>query len=163
MSTTPLPHPIFLARGNDRFHAERGLGITKLSYKIASADTQGRLFLMEQTMLARGGPPRHVHLDQEEWFYSVEGKFVVEIGEERLTLNPGDSVIAPRRIPHVWAYVGSGPGRLLIAFTPAGTIEAFFDEIAKTDAMPSQDPDLWRAHAMEVVGPPLPIDLLAPG
>jgi hypothetical protein len=46
----------------------------------------------------------------------------------------------------------------LIAFTPAGKMEAFFNAVAKTNAMPAQDPDLWRAHGMELVGPPLPID-----
>jgi len=60
-------------------------------------------------------------------------------------------------VPHVWAYVGTGPGRILIAFTPAGKMEAFFNETTKARAMPGQDPDLWRAHGMEVVGPPLPV------
>jgi len=43
----------------------------------------------------------------------------------------------------VWAYVGTGPGRLLIAFTPAGQMEAFFQAVATTNAMPTQDPALW--------------------
>jgi hypothetical protein len=38
---------------------------------------------------------------------------------------------------------------------PAGKMEAFFREVTKTNAMPAQDPALWRAHGMEVVGPPL--------
>ena len=148
----------FILQGHDRFATLRGLGITQLNYKVASADTDGRLFVTEQTMLAKGGPPRHLHLDQEEWFYSLEGKFILEVGEDRFTLNPGDSAFAPRRIPHVWAYVGTGPGRLLIAFTPAGRMEAFFDAVAKANAMPVQDLALWRAHGMEVLGPPLAVD-----
>lgn len=160
MSTTPPGRPFFLARGHDRFQAKLGLGITKLNYKVASNDTQGRLFVIEQTLLAKGGPPRHLHTEQEEWFYSLEGEFVIEVGDERFTLNPGDSVFAPRRIPHVWAYVGSQPGKILIAFTPAGKMEAFFNETTKTNAMPAQDPELWRAHGMELVGPPLPVDQL---
>jgi quercetin dioxygenase-like cupin family protein len=148
----------FLGHGQDRFATPRGLGITRVNFKVASADTDGRVFVTEQTMLAKGGPPRHLHLDQEEWFYSLEGEFILEVGPDRFTLNPGDSAFAPRRIPHVWAYVGTGPGRLLIAFTPAGQMEAFFHAVAQTNAMPAQDPALWRAHGMEVVGPPLPVD-----
>jgi quercetin dioxygenase-like cupin family protein len=148
----------FILHGQDRFAAHRGLGITRLNYKVASADTDGRLFVTEQTMLAKGGPPRHLHLEQEEWFYSLEGKFILEVGEDRFTLNPGDSALAPRGIPHVWAYVGNGLGRLLIAFTPAGRMEAFFDAVAKTNAMPAQDPELWRSHGMELLGPPLAVD-----
>lgn len=56
---------------------------------------------------------------------------------------------------YLWAYVGAGTGRLLISFTPAGLMEAFFREISKTNAMPSQDSAVWNAHGMELLGPPL--------
>jgi len=158
MTSASQHRALFIPQGGDRFAAQRGLGITRLNYKVGSSDTDGGLFVIEQTMLAKGGPPRHLHTEQEEWFYSLEGKFVIEVGDERFTLNPGDSVFAPRRIPHVWAYVGAPPGKILIAFTPAGKMEAFFNETTKTNAMPAQDPALWRAHGMELVGPPLPVD-----
>jgi quercetin dioxygenase-like cupin family protein len=158
MASHPQAGAYLIPHGQDRFAAHRGLGITRLNYKVAAGDTDGRLFVTEQTTLAKGGPPRHLHLEQEEWFYSLDGEFILEVGQDRFTLNPGDSAFAPRRIPHVWAYVGNGSGRLLIAFTPAGKMEAFFNAVAKTNAMPAQDPDLWRAHGMELVGPPLPID-----
>ena len=64
-------------------------------------------------------------------------------------------LLAPRRVPHVWAYVGNATGRLLIAFTPAGRMEAFFREVAKANTMPPQDAALWRAYGMELLGPPL--------
>jgi quercetin dioxygenase-like cupin family protein len=158
MTSHPQAGAYLIPQGQDRFAAHRGLGITRLNYKVAAGDTDGRLFVTEQTMLAKGGPPRHLHLEQEEWFYSLDGEFILEVGQDRFTLNPGDSAFAPRRIPHVWAYVGNGPGRLLIAFTPAGKMEAFFNAVTKTNAMPAQDPELWRAHGMELMGPPLAID-----
>ncbi len=68
---------------------------------------------------------------------------------------PGDSLLAPRKVPHVWAYVGNTQGRILITFTPAGKMEAFFQEVTKANAMPLQDLELWRAHGMELLGPPL--------
>jgi hypothetical protein len=42
-------------------------------------------------------------------------------------------------------------------FQPAGRMEAFFREVTRDNAMPPQDPELWRAHGMELVGPPLPV------
>ncbi|HUG36678.1 MAG TPA: cupin domain-containing protein, partial [Candidatus Limnocylindrales bacterium] len=45
----------------------------------------------------------------------MKGEFALEVGEERFTLRPGDSVFAPRLIPHAWAHVGEGPGTLLLA------------------------------------------------
>jgi hypothetical protein len=45
----------------------------------------------------------------------------------------------------------------LIAFMPAGKMESFFREVTQANAMPPQDPELWRAHGMELVGPPLKV------
>ena len=147
----------FVAAGDDRYNEQRGLGITELRYKVATEDTGGGLLVIEQTMLAKGGPACHLHLAQEEWFQSIDGEFVVVVGDETYRLNPGDSLLAPRRVPHVWAYVGEGVGKILIAFSPAGQMEAFFGETTKANAMPPQDPALWRAHGMELLGPPLAI------
>ena len=101
---------------------------------------------------------RHLHYGQEEWFYILEGAFLFEVGVERFHLQPGESLLAPRQVSHVWAFVGEGQGRILVAFLPAGKMEAFFREVTKANAMPPQDPGLWRAHGMELLGPPLLVE-----
>ena len=143
--------------GEDRFGQHRGLGISAIDFKVAAQDNSS-VFIIENTFHARGGPARHLHYDQDEWFYEVEGDFVVQIGDETFHLSAGDSVLAPRKVPHVWAYVGETRGKMLIVFTPAGKMEAFFREVTKTDAMPAQTAELWRAHGMELLGPPLPLE-----
>ena len=65
-----------------------------------------------------------------------------------------DSVLAPRNVPHVWAYLGQQPGRMLFAFTPAARIESFFEETSKPDAKVN-DPSRFERHGMKLVGPPL--------
>jgi hypothetical protein len=50
---------------------------------------------------------------------------------------------------------------MLIGFMPAGSMEAFFRIVTKDNAMPAQDPELWRSHGMELLGPPLRIEYLA--
>ena len=52
-------------------------------------------------------------------------------------------------------YVGDTRGRILITFMPAGQMEAFFREVTKANAMSAQAAELWRAHGMELMGPPL--------
>ncbi|HLC05318.1 MAG TPA: cupin domain-containing protein [Anaerolineales bacterium] len=148
----------FVRAGEDRFGEDRGLGITSLRYKVASEDSDGGLFIIEQTMHAPGGPPRHLHFDQEEWFCSLEGPFIVEIDQVRYTLGAGDSVLAPRKVPHTWAYVGDQDGRILIAFSPAGKMQAFFRIVTQANAMPPEDPELWQAHGMQLLGPPLSLE-----
>lgn len=131
------------------------MGITALAFKVATADTGGALFAIEQTNHAQGGPPRHVHPGQDEWFYAVEGEYVVEVDGVTSRLVAGDSILAPRGIPHTWAFVGDGTGRLVVVFAPAGRMEDFFLTVTGSEAMPGMDPDLWLAHGMRVVGPPL--------
>jgi quercetin 2,3-dioxygenase len=115
------------------------------------------LLILENTFERMGGPARHSHHSQDEWFYALEGDFVIEVGTQRYNLGPGDSILAPRQVSHVWAFVGEGKGRMLIVFTPAGQMEAFFREVTKANAMPPQDPELWRRHGMQLEGPPLTI------
>jgi quercetin dioxygenase-like cupin family protein len=146
-----------IASGQDRFGGHHGLGVSVLDFKLSSGDAEGGLFVVENTFREKGGPARHLHHDQDEWFYALDGEFRFEIGGQHLTLNPGDSVLRPTRVPHVWAYTGGGTGRILVAFAPAGKMEAFFREVTKANAMPPQDPALWRAHGMELVGPPMAV------
>jgi quercetin dioxygenase-like cupin family protein len=157
-SPAQIPSLLRVAAGEDRFGEHRGLGISAITFKVTPQDSSG-LFIIENTFAAKGGPARHLHYDQDEWFYAVEGEFIFEVGQERLRLQPGDSLLAPRKVPHVWAYAGSDPGgRILIAFMPAGKMEAFFREVTKANAMPPLDPQLWRDHGMELLGPPLAVE-----
>jgi mannose-6-phosphate isomerase-like protein (cupin superfamily) len=148
----------WVARNADRFGEHFGLGIGGVSFKVATNDAHGELLVVELTHHQKGGPGRHFHYEQEEWFYVVEGEYLFEAGEERYRFGPGDSLLVPRRVPHVWAYAGSAPGRLLITFTPAGPMEGFFRESSKANAMPPQDPNFFRTYGMELLGPPLAVE-----
>ena len=109
--------------------------------------------------MSKGGPPRHFHYQQDEWFYAREGTFTFEVGEEKFTLRPGDSLFAPRMIPHVWTYVGDQPGTLLLAVQPAGSLEQFFMKSCDMTSPPTPEEaeKLFAAHGMKVVGPPLTV------
>ena len=62
-------------------------------------------------------------------------------------------------MPHVWAHTGEGTGRLLIAFQPAGQMEAFLEALSQASDAPSPEllRPLFAAHGMSVVGPPLAV------
>ncbi|MEP7117268.1 MAG: cupin domain-containing protein [Acidobacteriota bacterium] len=151
------PRGVNVLAGQDRSGVPKGLGISTIDIKVATTDAGGGLFVIENTNRAKGGPARHLHVAQEELFYVVAGEYAFEIGADKFTLKAGDSLLAPRQVPHVWAYVGPAVGRMLVSFAPAGQMEAFFREVAKLNSMPPQDPALWRAHGMELLGPPLAV------
>lgn len=150
----PPPPALLVAAGQDRTHEKHGLGITSMDFKIISADNTG-VFIYENTFHARGGPARHLHYNEDEWFYVLEGDFLFEVSGQALQAAPGDALLVPRTAPHALAFVGAGRGKLLAAFFPAGKMEAFFREVTRANAMPPQDPALWRAYGMELLGPPL--------
>jgi len=142
--------------GQDRFGKARQIGVSSTAFKIASADTAGGLFVLEQSNTVKGGPPRHLHHDQDELWYVLAGEYIVEIGSERHLLKAGDCILGPRRVPHAWAFVGDSPGRLLIAFTPAGKMQENFERDRKPGEY-RNDAEMFRAYGMELVGPPLSI------
>lgn len=131
-----------------------------LFIKVASQDTGGAFFLSEQPSGQKGGPPKHYHLEEDEWFYCLAGEYIVEVGSRRYELNPGDSVLGPRRIPHAFAFVGSTPGRLMVGFTPAGRVEQFFRDLDARGTYfgtgTNEDRDAARQrYGIVNVGPPL--------
>jgi mannose-6-phosphate isomerase-like protein (cupin superfamily) len=151
---------VFVPNGRNRFEEELMIwGVIPLQIKVSSQDTGGDFFLFEHAEMGKGGPPRHFHYDQDEWFYAVNGEFAFEVGDERFTLRAGDSLFAPRMIPHAWAHVSDTPGTLLLAVQPAGSLEAFFMEACTMDRPPTPEEAerSFAAHGMVVVGPPLDV------
>lgn len=150
--------------GQDRLNEQHNIGVSDTTFKVLSNETGGNLFVMEQSNQKKGGPPRHLHYDEEEYFYVIEGKYIVEVDTERFELGSGDSLLAPRKVPHAWAFVGDNTGRLLISFAPANKMEAYFRLInriraAHTYADPNnkQQAELMRQYGMELIGPPLKV------
>jgi mannose-6-phosphate isomerase-like protein (cupin superfamily) len=138
--------------GEDRSGHPHSLGYSTLLFKVLSRETSGGLFLIEHRNLMPGGPPLHLHLNQEEWFFVAEGEVAIQVGEQRLSLHAGESVLAPRRVPHTFSSVGATPGHMVIAFTPAGKMEQFMNDTRDFSDLASQA-EHFRRYDMELVGP----------
>lgn len=121
--------------------------------KVSSGDTNGAVYIVDTIRSRPGGPPLHLHFDQDDWFMVQEGSFHFRVGDNYFDLGPGDSIFAPRRVPHQFANI-TETGPLLIMFQPAGTMEAFFAS-EMVDPMSEAFAELSRQHGMEVLGPPL--------
>jgi quercetin dioxygenase-like cupin family protein len=156
-SAPPPPGPIHpVDAGHDRFGETHSLGYSSILFKTVPRETNDGLFIIEHTNMTKGGPPLHLHPHQEEWFYVMEGEVLFQIGDTRKLLHLGDSILGPRGIPHTFSLVGEKPGRMLIAFTPAGKMEQFFREAA-VPGQPKLDAEMFRRHDMELVGPPIAV------
>jgi mannose-6-phosphate isomerase-like protein (cupin superfamily) len=135
-------------------------GMIPLAIKLSAQDTAGELFVFMHPDMGKGGPPRHVHHDQDEWFHVVAGTFAAEIGEQKFLMQPGDSLFAPRRVAHAWAHIGDGSGTLITTVSPAGTFEEFIRDTTRHPTLPAPEEiaKAFSAHNMTVVGPPLGVD-----
>jgi quercetin dioxygenase-like cupin family protein len=92
-------------------------------------DTDGRFALVEAAGGPGGEPPLHVHQNEDELVYVLEGKLKIFRGGQELILNPGDSAFLPRNVPHTFKILSTF-ARTLVYISPAG-FENFFREIGR--------------------------------
>jgi mannose-6-phosphate isomerase-like protein (cupin superfamily) len=134
-------------------------GRDSLSCKVSGSDTEGRTAIFEGVVSPGAGPILHLHHEQNEWWYILDGEFLFQVGDQRFRAQPGASVFGPRAVPHAFRCVSKTPGKMLLAFDPAGQIEEFFDEIARPGieggSGAHHEKDILQRFGMEAVGPPL--------
>ncbi|RYY71562.1 MAG: cupin domain-containing protein [Chitinophagaceae bacterium] len=152
-----------IAAGEGRIHGHiqlKGVNANILDVKISGSDTNGELAIFEQTSLSPGrGTPLHIHHDQDEIFYVVEGSYKFKVGDDIYDLSAGDSIFLPRKIPHAWTQ-RSVKGKMLVTLQPAGKLENFFVMMAAMDHTPTPEEiaNVFAVNEMQVVGPPLKLD-----
>jgi quercetin dioxygenase-like cupin family protein len=134
-------------------------------FKVLSKETNGAMFVMEMVRRAKGGPDRHLHHEQDELFYVLEGEFLFEIGSDRFRLKTGDCVLGPRGVPHAYLFLGPDAGRLLISYAPAGKMEEYFKQfdgvrVPRPPAATPQEAEArkvasYARYGMQYLGPPI--------
>ena len=131
VSAGPLPA---LSNSSD------GVTFTMLGVSIRliarATDTDGRFTVFEQTTPSGWGPPHHVHANEDEIVYVLDGTYEVSLGDERRTVSAGGCAILPHGIPHGIRNDGETPGRFVCVVAPGG-LEEYFLEIARCSPPPS--------------------------
>lgn len=121
--------------------------------------TDNHFFLMESLEMPVGlASPYHVHHDEDEAFYVLEGELAVVLDGQWLTAGPGTYVYGPRDIPHGFKVVGTTPARMLLLCAPAGFERFVRDLSVPLNAVPAPpDVDQLVATAarynIEILGP----------
>jgi quercetin dioxygenase-like cupin family protein len=135
--------------------------------KTTAEQTGGQYALVE--ILAPDGYEAvlHVHHQEDEGFYILEGEMTFYVGEQTIKARPGSYLFGPRDVPHSFT-VDSGPARLLFVFSPAG-LEGLVREMgepARSLSIPPQPegpPDeaemermvtIAARYGAEILGPP---------
>jgi quercetin dioxygenase-like cupin family protein len=116
------------------------------------------------------GPPLHVHHNEDEAFYILEGEVTMFVGDERIDLAAGDYLFGPRGVPHAYL-VRSERARMLVTISPSGSEQLFVSlGVPVTSDKPPADtvmppmPEMARLFAdygAEILGPPFSLDDLS--
>ncbi len=88
-------------------------GREEVVLKATGADTGGAVAFLEATTAPGDGPSPHVHHDNDELFYVLEGRMRFRVGEREVEAGAGAFLFVPRGTVHAARNVGAGPVRLL--------------------------------------------------
>ncbi len=150
--------PFTLAPGEGTSVENPTGGVT--TFKATSDQSGGGLTAIEGVSAPGEGPPLHVHREQDEFIYTLDGTFRVRLGDDLIEALPGSFVFIPRNTPHTWQNVGVEPLRFFATIMPAAVaFEEFFKRYAQ---LPAEERGVkafarlaTETKAFEVVGPPL--------
>ena len=135
---------------------------TLVIVKATGEHTGGAFGLIDNLMPAGFVSPYHLHQNEDESFYVVEGEMTFYVGEQRVEAEPGAFVYGPRGVPHGFEVDGTEPARILLQNYPAG-FEKFPVEVGEPakelSIPPAEPPDMERLMAIaakydiEILGP----------
>jgi quercetin dioxygenase-like cupin family protein len=98
-------------------------------YIVGAEQTAGACAIIEHDLAPRAlGAPMHSHEREDEISHVTAGRLGVQIGDDVVEADPGDTVVKPRGIAHAFWNPGDEPVRFLELITPPG-FEHYFADI----------------------------------
>lgn len=94
-------------------------------HRIKSIDTDGVFSAVELVTQPNQSVMVHVHDNEDELVYVVEGEIEVTLGDQKMTATSGILALLPRGIPHGFTNIGDKPSRVLDIILP-GKFDNYF-------------------------------------
>lgn len=141
------------------------------SVKVSAGESATRMSAVEFTAPRGFGPPLHVHREEDEIMYVIDGAIRLDLGEAARVVVGGAVVSLPHGIPHTFQVLSEDARFLTV--TSGASAHPTFDEFvralgAPTDPLALPDPievdpghvaQVCAEHGIEVLGPPpAPLD-----
>ncbi len=120
-----------------------------LETKATDDHTRGAYAFQEMTVAAGfPGVPPHIHHNEDEAMYVLEGECTVRVGGRTRTLGPGTFVLMPRGVVHTFSNPGTVQTRVIVISSPGAVIRYFEEAAELTNASPTGQPDMERLAAL---------------
>ena len=168
MSTQTAPKPYRLATGEGLADVWWKTG--RITVKAGPEETGNAFSQLVMDEPRGSGTPIHIHHNEDETFYILEGQVTIFSDDERIDLEAGDYFFGARGIPHAYL-VRSERARMLVTISPSGSEQLFANlgvpaagTEPPTDAvMPPMDEmiRLFARYGAEILGPPPSLDDLS--
>ncbi len=145
--------PLIIRKGERRKTVM--LGPDPYVFGITGADNDGHFDFIEATITYLQGPPLHIHHEQDDTFFVLEGTLKLQVGDDLFDLHPGDLASAPKGTPHAFVNLHKEPVRTINIMTPGGFDRTLEDFAALPPGPPDQQilDELAQKHKAEFVGP----------
>ena len=120
----------------------RWFGNTLVSINLSSSAGADGIAVIEHWMPFGEAPPLHVHHREDEIFHILEGEMRFRVGDEDLVAVAGETLIAPKGVPHAFRVESVAGARCLTI-----TRGADFETMLKAASRPAAAPGLPEAAA----------------
>ncbi|MGH2317762.1 cupin domain-containing protein [Planococcus sp. SE5232] len=125
----------------------------KFSFLIDGENTGGQYAVMLIEKIKGLEPPPHLHTNEDEYFFLLEGEVTYVVSDEVIHASPGTYIHIPRGVQHAFS-VKTDKAKVLAFICPAG-LEKFFKKMSVpvpenyTGAIQSPSPDEMQ-HMLSV-------------
>lgn len=141
---------------------------THVQVRISGDENADGISVLEHHAYYGDSPPLHIHHTEDEVFIVLEGEFRFVIGDSEHRLQPGETLLAPKGVPHAYRVESPQGGKWLTVTTGHD-----FENFVKAVSRPAEGMALPERHGppseefkrqlaaasaryhIEIVGPPL--------
>lgn len=142
-------------------------GDTLVAIHLSSTAGHDGLCLVEHRIPHGDSPPLHVHRNEDEVFHVLEGKMRFRVDGRDRVATPGETVLAPKGLPHTYR-VESPDGARCLTITRGADFETMLRNMGRPTGLPELPPrstptpetiaalsDCAARNGIDIVGPPL--------
>jgi quercetin dioxygenase-like cupin family protein len=141
---------------------------TRVSVRISFETGADKISLLEHWAPHGDSPPLHLHRNEDEVFHILQGELRFRVADQEMRATAGQSLLAPKDIPHTYR-IESSEGARWLTITRGEDFERFvraFSRPAERPGLPERSgpptpeqanalASASRRYGIEIVGPPL--------